>query len=152
MQVLLTEENKVFKDSVYNFVISNFKREDLNLKSLWQGLYKKSLISEKNSLLQNILLTEAVCKFCPGIGLFLLTQFACIETIESYANDSLKEKYLPKLFSGETIACFSITEANAGSDVTMIETAGKEKNNNWIINGKKIYTLKDIRLKKIIHK
>ncbi|MBI3308633.1 MAG: hypothetical protein HYZ79_04605, partial [Candidatus Melainabacteria bacterium] len=71
MQVLLTEENKSFKDSIESFISEQTEKE-VNLRNLWQSLYKKSFICKDNSLLKNILLTESICSINPGIGLFLL--------------------------------------------------------------------------------
>lgn len=140
MQVLLENKNINFKNQVENFISRNLKTtEDIDLKLLWQNLFKEEIISRENSLFQNVLLTEALCKFKPGIGLFLLTQFACIETIRKFASGNLMERYLNKLISGEIISCFSITEPNAGSDVSMIETFAKKEGNKWILNGHKIW-------------
>ncbi len=140
MQVLLENKNIDFKKQVEDFISVNLKdTKDINLKLLWQNLFKEGLLNKENNFFQNVLLTEALCKFKPGLGLFLLTQFTCIEIIKKFASDSLKEKYLSKLISGENIACFSITEPNAGSDVSMIETFAKKEGNKWILNGHKIW-------------
>ena len=58
-----------------------------------------------------------------------------------YGNDKQKEKYLPKMASGEFIGCFALTEPGAGSDVLAASTKAelnKEKTHN-ILNGQKIY-------------
>ena len=141
MQVLLTAENKTFKEKI-KLLVRNFISKDqvLNLKELWQHLHKNSFISKDNSFLRNVLLVEAMSKAEPGLGLFLLTQFTCIEIINSYANEKLKNKYLGKLISGEYIGSFALTEPNAGSDISMIETNAKKENTNWILNGHKIWS------------
>lgn len=141
MQVLLQEEEKSFKDLVESFLREYLnQKKEINLKDLWQTLYKKSLINENNSFLRNVLLTEAVCKVEPGLGLFLLTQYTCIEIIKNYATSGIKEKYLNNLISGKYIACFSLTEPNAGSDISMVETSAKKENNSWVLNGHKIWS------------
>lgn len=58
-----------------------------------------------------------------------------------YGNDVQKEKYLPKMASGEYIGCFALTEPGAGSDVLAASTKAelnKEKT-HYILNGQKIY-------------
>ena len=58
-----------------------------------------------------------------------------------YGNDAQKEKYLPKLSSGEYIGCFALTEPGAGSDVLAATTKAElsEDKKNYILNGQKIY-------------
>lgn len=50
---------------------------------------------------------------------------------------SLKEKYLPKIASGEETLCFGLTEPDAGSDVRSIRTRAVRDGDDWIINGTK---------------
>jgi acyl-CoA dehydrogenase family member 9 len=56
-----------------------------------------------------------------------------------YGNDEQKKKYLPKLASGEMIAAFCLTEANAGSDAAGLKTKAVRDGKDWIINGEKIW-------------
>ena len=58
-----------------------------------------------------------------------------------YGNEEQKQKYLPKLASGEFMGCFALTESGAGSDVLSATTKAelnKEKT-HYILNGQKIY-------------
>lgn len=50
---------------------------------------------------------------------------------------SSKEKYLPKLASGEFIGAWGLTEANTGSDAMRMQTTAVKDGNDWIINGAK---------------
>ncbi len=50
-----------------------------------------------------------------------------------------KQKYLTKMCSGEYIAAFALTEANAGSDAANIETNAALKGDEYILNGTKFY-------------
>lgn len=141
MQTLLSSEETRFKSEMYSFLSKNFKDEkNINLKNLWKSLYDNSFINSGNALLKNILIVESVCKFNPGLGLFFLTQFSCIEIVKNHASENQKELYLDKLFSGEYIGCFALTEPNAGSDITMMETTAKNINNSWNINGHKLWS------------
>ena len=58
-----------------------------------------------------------------------------------YGNDQQKEKYLPKMSSGEYIGCFALTEPGAGSDVLAASTKAElnEEKTHYILNGQKIY-------------
>jgi acyl-CoA dehydrogenase len=48
-----------------------------------------------------------------------------------------KQRYLPKLASGEWIGCFALTEPEAGSDSANIKTTAVLDGDHWIINGRK---------------
>jgi len=54
-------------------------------------------------------------------------------------SDTLKKKYLPKLATGEMIAAFALTEAEAGSDSFNLKTRAEKKGDRWIINGSKVW-------------
>ena len=50
-----------------------------------------------------------------------------------------KEKYLPRVASGEWTAAFALTEPNAGSDAAGISTSAVPDGDHWIINGNKLF-------------
>lgn len=54
-------------------------------------------------------------------------------------SDSLKDKYLPKVASGEAIAAFALSEPEAGSDVAALECSAVRDGDDYIINGKKTW-------------
>ena len=58
-----------------------------------------------------------------------------------YGTNAQKEKYLPKMASGECLACFALTEPNAGSDAMNGESTAylNEDKTHYIINGQKIW-------------
>jgi acyl-CoA dehydrogenase len=48
-----------------------------------------------------------------------------------------KEKYLPRLASGEWVGCFALTEPEAGSDAANIQTTAVLDGDHWVLNGRK---------------
>jgi len=57
-----------------------------------------------------------------------------------FGTDAQKEKYLPRLASGELTAAFCLTEAGSGSDAASIKTrATKNSDGGWTLNGEKIW-------------
>ncbi|MDH3268404.1 MAG: acyl-CoA dehydrogenase family protein [Ignavibacteria bacterium] len=54
-------------------------------------------------------------------------------------SEELKQKYLPRLCSGEMIASFALTEPEAGSDTFNLKTEARKKGDKWILNGSKIW-------------
>jgi alkylation response protein AidB-like acyl-CoA dehydrogenase len=63
-----------------------------------------------------------------------------IVPIMQFGTDAQKKKYLPDHASGEKMACFSLTEAGAGSDPSSMETTATRKKDGYIINGNKLFT------------
>ncbi|MCP4295653.1 MAG: acyl-CoA dehydrogenase, partial [Proteobacteria bacterium] len=56
-----------------------------------------------------------------------------------YGTEDQKKRYLPQLCSGEKLWAFGLTEPNAGSDSRGSQTKGKFQDEDWVINGSKIF-------------
>lgn len=63
----------------------------------------------------------------------------CCETIAKYASDEIKNKYLPRLAGGQSIAAFCLSEPNAGTDFKAIESTAKLQGDQYILNGTKAH-------------
>lgn len=65
-----------------------------------------------------------------------------MHTLEMFANEEQRERYLRPLVSGEAFSGFSMTEPppGAGSDPTMLKTIAVRDGDEWVINGRKWYT------------
>jgi short-chain 2-methylacyl-CoA dehydrogenase len=77
-----------------------------------------------------------------------------IGPIHAYGTEEQKNKYLPLLTKGEHLWAFGLTEPNAGSDAKGTETTAVLEENNWIINGSKIFitnSASDLSLGATIH-
>jgi glutaryl-CoA dehydrogenase len=59
--------------------------------------------------------------------------------IYTFGSDYLKDKYLPKLATGELIGCFGLTEPNHGSDPASMETRARKEGDYYILNGSKTW-------------
>jgi len=59
--------------------------------------------------------------------------------IYAYGTEQQRQKYLPKLATGELIGCFGLTEPNHGSDPGSMETRAVKKGNKWVLNGSKTW-------------
>src|SRR4051794_40968327 len=70
------------------------------------------------------------------IGSYLLMKFG---------TDEQKEKYLPRMATGEIRAAFSLSEPGLGSDVQAISTRAKKDGDHWVINGQKMWVTNGLR-------
>jgi len=59
--------------------------------------------------------------------------------IYAYANEAQKQKYLPKLASGELIGCFGLTEPDAGSDPSSMRTRAEKVDGGYVLTGSKMW-------------
>ena len=59
--------------------------------------------------------------------------------ITALGNEAQKQKYLPRMATGEWVGCFALTEAEAGSDPAAMRTSAVKKGDSYILNGEKIY-------------
>ena len=59
--------------------------------------------------------------------------------IYAYGSEEQRQKYLPKLASGEFIGCFGLTEPDAGSDPGGMKTTARKTANGYVLNGTKMW-------------
>jgi alkylation response protein AidB-like acyl-CoA dehydrogenase len=68
-------------------------------------------------------------------------QMYTMGTILRHGSDEQKQRYLPKIASGELrLQAFGVTEPTAGSDTTSIQTTATRSDNGYVVNGQKIWT------------
>jgi alkylation response protein AidB-like acyl-CoA dehydrogenase len=77
-------------------------------------------------------------KVCGGIGLSVAAHNSlCTGHIYYHGNEEQKQKYLPKLASGEFIGAWGLTEPNTGSDAMRMKCTAVKDGEHWVINGTK---------------
>ena len=59
--------------------------------------------------------------------------------IYTYGTEAQRQKYLPRLASGEWVGCFGLTEPNHGSDPGSMETRATKTEEGWILHGNKMW-------------
>lgn len=85
-----------------------------------------------------ITVIEEIAKVCGSIGLSVAAHNSlCTNHLLLFGNDEQKEKYLPKLATGEWIGAWGLTEPNTGSDAGRMKTVAERDGDYFIINGAK---------------
>jgi len=79
-------------------------------------------------------------KFDTPQSVFMIGQGMAAPTLMTYAADEHKQRFLPKLASGEEIWCQLFSEPAGGSDLAALRTRSEKRGDEWIINGQKIWT------------
>ncbi len=90
--------------------------------------------------LASSVVVEEISRACAGTGVLISAHNSlCVDPIMMFASEEQKQKYLPKLASGEWIGCLALTEPGAGSDVGSAKCKAELKDNGWHLDGSKIF-------------
>ncbi|MEJ7607085.1 MAG: acyl-CoA dehydrogenase family protein [Bryobacteraceae bacterium] len=87
------------------------------------------------------IIIEELARVDPSVGLIVAAHNSlCTNHIYLAGSQEQRERYIPKLASGEWIGCWSLTETEAGSDAGGTRSSANLVNGRWVINGGKTFT------------
>jgi alkylation response protein AidB-like acyl-CoA dehydrogenase len=87
------------------------------------------------------IIIEELARVDPSVALIVAAHNSlCTNHIYLAGSDAQKKKYVPKLATGEWIGCWSLTEAEAGSDAAGTRSTATLKDGEWTLNGGKTFT------------
>jgi len=90
--------------------------------------------------ISHAIITEEIGRADSSVRTTLSVQISLVElTILKWGTEEQKRAWLPRLCTGEVIACFGLTEPAVGSDATRLQATAKRDGNDWIINGRKMW-------------
>lgn len=159
MQLLnfdLGETNDMLRDQVSNFVASEItpiaaKTDSDNEfpNELWPKLGEMGLLGmtvpeefggTNMGYLAHVLAMEEISRGSASIGLsYGAHSNLCVNQINRNGSQEQKEKYLPKLISGEHIGALAMSEPNAGSDVVSMKLKAEKRGDHYVLNGSKMW-------------
>ncbi len=84
-----------------------------------------------------VLALEQLARGCVGVATSFAASALGIFPVLIAGSSEMKEKYLPDIAEGKRWAAFGLTEANAGSDASGIQTTAVEDGDFWVLNGTK---------------
>ena len=84
-----------------------------------------------------VLALEQLGRGCIGISTAFAASALGIYPILIAGSQEMREKYLPEVAAGKKLAAFGLTEANAGSDASGIQTTAVLDGEEWVLNGTK---------------
>lgn len=152
----LGEDIEMLRDQVYQFAQNEIaplaEQADADNQfpnQLWTKLGDMGLlgvtVSEQYGgsdmgYLAHTIVMEEVSRASGGIGLsYGAHSNLCVNQIFKNGNDAQREKYLPKLVSGEHIGALAMSEPNAGSDVVSMKLKAEKRGDKYILNGNKMW-------------
>lgn len=90
--------------------------------------------------LAHVVAMEEISRASASVGLsYGAHSNLCVNQINRNGTDEQKEKYLPKLISGEHIGALAMSEPNAGSDVISMKLSAKDAGDHYVLNGSKMW-------------
>jgi alkylation response protein AidB-like acyl-CoA dehydrogenase len=87
------------------------------------------------------IIIEELSRVDPSVGLIVAAHNSlCTNHIFIAGSDEQRQKYIPKLATGEWIGSWSLTETESGSDAAGTRTKATKDGSCWVLNGSKIFT------------
>jgi len=90
--------------------------------------------------LEQVIAMEEISRASASVGLsYGAHANLCVNQLQINGSDAQKQKYLPRLLSGEHVGALAMSEAGAGSDVVSMQCSATKKNNHYVLNGTKMW-------------
>src|SRR5256885_176725 len=90
---------------------------------------------------ESSIIIEELSRVDGSVGIIVAAHTSlCSNHIFKMGNDEQRKRYLPKLASGESIGCWSLTETEAGSDAAGTRTTATAEGDPWVPDGAKTFT------------
>ncbi len=90
--------------------------------------------------LAHIIAMEEISRASASVGLsYGAHSNLCVNQIRRNGSDAQRNKYLPKLLTGEHVGALAMSEPNAGSDVVSMKLRAEKKGDRYILNGTKMW-------------
>jgi isovaleryl-CoA dehydrogenase len=92
------------------------------------------------SYLAHAVAMEEISRASASVGLsYGAHSNLCVNQLRRWGSQEQKQKYLPKLISGEHVGALAMSETGAGSDVMGMSTTAKRDNDSYVLNGSKMW-------------
>jgi len=157
MDFRYTPEQEQFRDSVWRFAekhLAKGARErahssdypwDVAKLMAGQGLLGITIAEadggQDGALIDAVIAIEAVASVCPrSADVVQAGNFGPIRVLAEYGTPGQKQKYLKRLLSGESLISVGMTEPEAGSAVTDLQTTATPEGEGYRVNGSKVFT------------
>ena len=152
---LLTEEEQMFRDTVRQFAedsvgprVMQMDHEARIDPELIPQLFELGLMGIEipesaggagASFFTAVLIVEELSRIDPSVGVLVDVQNTLVNNaLIRYGNETLKQKYLPRLAS-DVVGAYALSEAGSGSDAFALQTRARRDGDDWVLDGRKLW-------------
>jgi alkylation response protein AidB-like acyl-CoA dehydrogenase len=153
----MNEELELFRENVRRFVetevIPNYEqweKDEIFPRELWNTLGEQGLLAVDlpeayggfgtDFLFSMVIQEEFARANCGAVGGPMAVHSDIVaHYVLNHGSEEQKQKYLPKMVSGECVGAVAMTEPGAGSDLQGVRTTAKKDGDNYLINGSKTF-------------
>ena len=90
--------------------------------------------------LAHVVALEEISRASAAVGLsYGAHSNLCVNQLRRWGTDAQKQRYLPKLLSGEHVGALAMSEPGAGSDVVSMRTRAERRGDGYVLNGSKMW-------------
>lgn len=155
MNLEFTKEQKMMRKMIRDFANSEIAPF---IKNMEKGEFPREILKKMGRLglmgipvseryggaemdfISYIIAIHEISKVSATVGVILSVHTTVVTNpILYFGNDRQKEKYVPKLATGEYLGSFCLTEPSAGSDAASLKTKAHMDGNSYVINGSKVF-------------
>lgn len=152
----LGEDIEMLREAVYQFALSEIApravqidRDNLFPADLWQKMGDMGLLGitvaeqyggSQMGYLAHCIAMEEISRASGSVGLsYGAHSNLCVNQIHKNGSESQKQKYLPRLCSGEHVGALAMSEHNSGSDVVSMALRADSDGDDFVLNGSKMW-------------
>ncbi|MGF9976682.1 acyl-CoA dehydrogenase [Viridibacillus arvi] len=155
MELMFTEEQLMMRKMVRDFAQTEIAPK---VESMENGEFPRDILAKMGELglmgittpeqygganmdfTSYIIAINELSRVSATIGVILSVHTSVVTNLILYfGNEEQKQKYVPKLASGQYLGAFCLTEPSAGSDAGSLKSKAVKDGNNYIINGSKVF-------------
>src|SRR5580700_4645039 len=155
MSFVLTEEQRAFRDVMHSFVdeqvapyAAEHDRDQTYPQESFEACVKMDLpalqIPEAYGgagadMVTQAIMAEQLARGCASTSVTILISKLAMLPVMNFASEETKQKYLPRIASGEIQGSYCLSEADAGSDVASMRCRAVRDGDDYILNGSKYW-------------
>jgi len=103
-------------------------------------------ITEASLVLEEVAASGAAMNGASSLHLSIFGMHPVVK----HGSEEMKQTYLPRVASGDLHVAFGVTEPNAGTDTSAIETFARREGDNYIVRGRKVWTTKALDSERVL--